>query len=104
MIRRPPRSTLFPYTTLFRSPRGVSPVHLVLRVTKAHQSSFDAVGQHHPATLAGIVGLRVLADGGDFFSCEHHPPPARAGMIATSSPSLSGVESPSSDSIASLLT
>src|SRR3712207_7778004 len=23
MIRRPPRSTLFPYTTLFRSPRGV---------------------------------------------------------------------------------
>src|SRR5688572_32699843 len=26
MIRRPPRSTLFPYTTLFRSPQ---PVHLV---------------------------------------------------------------------------
>src|SRR2546430_16275445 len=24
MIRRPPRSTLFPYTTLFRSPRGRS--------------------------------------------------------------------------------
>src|SRR4051812_49947575 len=24
MIRRPPRSTLFPYTTLFRSPRGGS--------------------------------------------------------------------------------
>src|SRR5256885_13043600 len=24
MIRRPPRSTLFPYTTLFRSPYGVS--------------------------------------------------------------------------------
>src|SRR2546422_4958433 len=24
MIRRPPRSTLFPYTTLFRSPSGVS--------------------------------------------------------------------------------
>src|SRR2546427_10299360 len=24
MIRRPPRSTLFPYTTLFRSPRPVS--------------------------------------------------------------------------------
>src|SRR5216683_6375922 len=23
MIRRPPRSTLFPYTTLFRSPRSV---------------------------------------------------------------------------------
>src|SRR6266511_5790018 len=25
MIRRPPRSTLFPYTTLFRSPRALSP-------------------------------------------------------------------------------
>src|SRR6266702_1457852 len=25
MIRRPPRSTLFPYTTLFRSGRGTSP-------------------------------------------------------------------------------
>src|SRR2546428_1583544 len=25
MIRRPPRSTLFPYTTLFRSAAGVSP-------------------------------------------------------------------------------
>src|SRR3712207_8475315 len=25
MIRRPPRSTLFPYTTLFRSPAGATP-------------------------------------------------------------------------------
>src|SRR3989449_8466475 len=28
MIRRPPRSTLFPYTTLFRSPYDVAPVDL----------------------------------------------------------------------------
>src|SRR3712207_7453094 len=27
MIRRPPRSTLFPYTTLFRSGRGLRDVH-----------------------------------------------------------------------------
>src|SRR3712207_8497628 len=27
MIRRPPRSTLFPYTTLFRSPRRAPPRH-----------------------------------------------------------------------------
>src|SRR5260370_28485737 len=26
MIRRPPRSTLFPYTTLFRSPRAARPL------------------------------------------------------------------------------
>src|SRR5258708_39440716 len=28
MIRRPPRSTLFPYTTLFRSPVGADPGQL----------------------------------------------------------------------------
>src|SRR2546425_13005313 len=27
MIRRPPRSTLFPYTTLFRSPGRSGPMH-----------------------------------------------------------------------------
>src|SRR5258705_601271 len=27
MIRRPPRSTLFPYTTLFRSPAILAPEH-----------------------------------------------------------------------------
>src|SRR3989449_1375609 len=30
MIRRPPRSTLFPYTTLFRSPRGPDVVRALL--------------------------------------------------------------------------
>src|SRR3712207_8920236 len=29
MIRRPPRSTLFPYTTLFRSPELLAAQHLV---------------------------------------------------------------------------
>src|SRR2546427_11799911 len=39
MIRRPPRSTLFPYTTLFRSefsPRGGRPGHLFLSPPVAH--------------------------------------------------------------------
>src|SRR3712207_8779536 len=30
MIRRPPRSTLFPYTTLFRSDHGVGDLDIVL--------------------------------------------------------------------------
>src|SRR3712207_8127314 len=30
MIRRPPRSTLFPYTTLFRSHRLIAMVHQVI--------------------------------------------------------------------------
>src|SRR5258708_22072828 len=33
MIRRPPRSTLFPYTTLFRSQSAPSLAHLVLPAT-----------------------------------------------------------------------
>src|SRR2546429_5957872 len=32
MIRRPPRSTLFPYTTLFRSRRGALALHLQAQV------------------------------------------------------------------------
>src|SRR3712207_9504198 len=30
MIRRPPRSTLFPYTTLFRSPAHVAGLHVTM--------------------------------------------------------------------------
>src|SRR3712207_7805305 len=44
MIRRPPRSTLFPYTTLFRSvagPKGMDPevteaLHQIFRKTQTH--------------------------------------------------------------------
>src|SRR5256885_15536438 len=38
MIRRPPRSTLFPYTTLFRSPAEDTPLsvyHLIQMLTEA---------------------------------------------------------------------
>src|SRR2546427_2708559 len=34
MIRRPPRSTLFPYTTLFRSAAGFVLRHHVLRIAR----------------------------------------------------------------------
>src|SRR5688572_32608080 len=34
MIRRPPRSTLFPYTTLFRSPRQCSLANGIRRVRR----------------------------------------------------------------------
>src|SRR3712207_7630892 len=40
MIRRPPRSTLFPYTTLFRSP---PPPRLWLRHGVRHQHDLDPV-------------------------------------------------------------
>src|SRR3712207_7357207 len=36
MIRRPPRSTLFPYTTLFRSPTWTVPASITKREIAAH--------------------------------------------------------------------
>src|SRR5260221_3410715 len=53
MIRRPPRSTLFPYTTLFRSPNGVRPnseAHTTSVLSKRPRClrsfSSAATGQH----------------------------------------------------------
>src|SRR5262252_10475914 len=42
MIRRPPRSTLFPYTTLFRSRRGkVGEAALLPRASSQHPQRLD---------------------------------------------------------------
>src|SRR5689334_24336126 len=47
MLRRPPRSTLFPYTTLFRS-RAADAVHALLSVVPCQdQAPLEATGQHH---------------------------------------------------------
>src|SRR5256885_10847763 len=63
MIRRPPRSTLFPYTTLFRSIGALGEIQLVTRVLHVGEapqqpSLLEAVAalqvQHH-----GEVGLRI---------------------------------------------
>src|SRR3712207_7965059 len=50
MIRRPPRSTLFPYTTLFRSvPRGTSPMN---HFTANSPHARDVASVLHPQTHA----------------------------------------------------
>src|SRR5258707_8139631 len=41
MIRRPPRSTLFPYTTLFRSPSGVHYMHLVDHARRRIEETYE---------------------------------------------------------------
>src|SRR2546430_11361987 len=48
MIRRPPRSTLFPYTTLFRSRVGETPAGRVV--------ADDVVLEVHPAARRGDRG------------------------------------------------
>src|SRR2546425_2344812 len=63
MIRRPPRSTLFPYTTLFRS-RGHKQVRLVITVEISHgyepstRAEFESGSEARRGTA---VGQRWLA-------------------------------------------
>src|SRR3712207_8543028 len=58
MIRRPPRSTLFPYTTLFRSPQPWEAEHLTFGVV----SLYKAVAVEK-CCLVGLEGdLLLLVD------------------------------------------
>src|SRR2546430_12023436 len=52
MIRRPPRSTLFPYTTLFRSTRGGASVRpgVELRGDAARGVAYEPSARRAPAT------------------------------------------------------
>src|SRR3712207_7288309 len=55
MIRRPPRSTLFPYTTLFRSPGRIQPLaHNYLG--GASQTSYLVVARLKDRAQARIAG------------------------------------------------
>src|SRR5258708_2084086 len=59
MIRRPPRSTLFPYTTLFRSPlSGLEPVYLYLDAFALRVRSGGKV-----VCVPVLGAVAVLADG-----------------------------------------
>src|SRR5690242_20793436 len=53
MIRRPPRSTLFPYTTLFRSERELG--HLVPEALAGHEVDHGVLAGVEPAE-GGFVG------------------------------------------------
>src|SRR2546430_9104576 len=54
MIRRPPRSTLFPYTTLFRSP-GMSRDDLVRTNAGIVKQVAQQVKQHCPQAIVVVV-------------------------------------------------
>ena len=74
MIRRPPRSTLFPYTTLFRSPQPVSPTDSVeVESTEESEPILEARVRPYeiPDTLAKEMrgqdgGVMVLVPAGQF--------------------------------------
>src|SRR3712207_7731782 len=62
MIRRPPRSTLFPYTTLFRSRRACSrggcAVSLELKVTPGPASAATRVAAVPGVALRGSAEIK----------------------------------------------
>src|SRR3712207_8925683 len=61
MIRRPPRSTLFPYTTLFRSPALAALVERALEHPQDHRELLG-VGALRVRHGAGALVLRALVD------------------------------------------
>src|SRR3989442_749469 len=63
MIRRPPRSTLFPYTTLFRSASGRVDVEQVI-VAAGRQRIGDRVVGRGAVGVARIGVVHHVADGG----------------------------------------
>src|SRR3712207_8115296 len=60
MIRRPPRSTLFPYTTLFRSFRRADPAYLrTVRRVRDNILAFQAGILHRDATMRRGPGYEL---------------------------------------------
>src|SRR3712207_8309424 len=67
IIRRPPRSTLFPYTTLFRSEEGGEPVG------EGRRGERFRPGQDRPSVAAPTaVQEHVTTRGGGGFRLEEH--------------------------------
>src|SRR3989454_12291341 len=97
MIRRPPRSTLFPYTTLFRSfdnrlrrtdaapeegepPRTVRRVRVALRRDRADPRLRERYGVSHGGELGlyghpQVLGLRIERDDAERHGGPGNPPP-----------------------------
>src|SRR5690554_7000453 len=56
MIRRPPRSTLFPYTTLFRSDSAVARAKQLCQMMEGHIVEVD----HKTLQLTASIGVSLI--------------------------------------------
>src|SRR2546422_5381512 len=62
MIRRPPRSTLFPYTTLFRSTFPMTVIDTVFRAME-HAIPDRTIAAHHADLLVCLINGITPKDG-----------------------------------------
>src|SRR2546425_3147645 len=103
MIRRPPRSTLFPYTTLFRSiltARGGMTSHAALvarQMGKVCVAGCEALLIDYKARAMRITGRGEVVREGDFISLDGSTGEVFLGQIATT-PSEVRSEEHTSDS------
>src|SRR3712207_7254753 len=72
MIRRPPRSTLFPYTTLFRSRVGCGPSGQPARFFVAGTLPTDVCDVRRPPTTRGDAAVKCGASTLHHFRSEEH--------------------------------
>src|SRR5258708_29374144 len=72
MIRRPPRSTLFPYTTLFRSVHRLEEVGVALGIAQLVEQEIDGIhGTHGIEDAAQDVHLRSEEHTSELQSPDH---------------------------------
>src|SRR2546426_4190589 len=86
MIRRPPRSTLFPYTTLFRSPPGADGYSLT-RYADDLVAVLDALGVRQAVVCGLSMGGYVT-----FELLRRHPARVKALILADTKPQADSVE------------
>src|SRR2546426_6179035 len=72
MIRRPPRSTLFPYTTLFRSLGGLAQHSLGSELLHLVRAQAEDLGQHLRGVLACADLERCTGHPGSRMRSEEH--------------------------------
>src|SRR3712207_9146387 len=82
MIRRPPRSTLFPYTTLFRSVRGIPCGRMESRITQDNHLSIKLPNELLKRVIRHIGGrTRPRHDRSPLIHHQTEFPPNNPAMI-----------------------
>src|SRR3712207_8812108 len=92
MIRRPPRSTLFPYTTLFRSNflgAGIFGFLINLPIISYYQIGTALTANHGHAAMMGVYGMLAAGPAG---LCLRYPIPAEGWPEGGAKPRLRAVE------------